>query len=257
MTRTIRSRRADEANRPLYARALRLRRLAPSGLLCFVFLEGAVVLGILLALAELVSWWGVLVLPITVALMVKFNDLVAGVITPRPVATETATARVSVLRPAAMTEPGLTSSEEEGLSAYRSVSGSPDDFGTPRYAPERKTAGYGPAALSESLGDGFPTEDLPGVPAVGYPGTYSRGPAYGDGGGNHNAGPGHGGGGPAGEPLHAQPAVTPATGGGSATPDPAEDARPAGKGAPIRRPWADRLDVRQQMARQAAARRYE
>lgn len=251
MTRTIRSRRADEANRPLYARALRLRRLAPSGLLCFVFLEGAVVLGILLALAELVSWWGVLVLPVTVALMVKFNDLVAGVITPRQVATETASARVAVLRPATMPEHGQASSET--LSEYRSV----EETGTARYAPERKTAEYGPAALSESLGDGFPTEDLPGVPAVGYPGTYSRGPAYGDVGGNHNAGPGHGGAGPAGGSLHAQPAVTPATGYGSAAQDPAEDAGAAGKGAPIRRPWAEQLDTRQQMARQAAARRYE
>ncbi|GGN28354.1 hypothetical protein FHR83_007845 [Actinoplanes campanulatus] len=252
MTRTIRSRRADEANRPLYARALRLRRLAPSGLLCFVFLEGAVVLGILLALAELVSWWGVLVLPVTVALMVKFNDLVAGVITPRPVATETASARVSVLRPAAMPEHGPASSET--LSAYRSVDETPGAPDSARYAPERKTAEYGPAVLSESLGDGFSTEDLPGVPAVGYPGTYSRGPAYGDGGGNHNAGPGHG---LAGGSLHAQPAVTPATGYASATQDPAEDAGAAGKGAPIRRPWAEQLDMRQQMARQTAARRYE
>lgn len=98
MTRTVRSSRVDAANRPLYARVLRLRHLAPSGLLCFVFLEGALVLGALLALAELVSWWGVLVLPFTVALMVKFNDLVAGAFTPRPVAGESASARASVLR---------------------------------------------------------------------------------------------------------------------------------------------------------------
>jgi hypothetical protein len=105
MTRTIRARRAEPANQPLYARILRLRHLAPSGLLCFVFLEGAVVLGILLALAELVSWWGVIVLPVTVALMVKFNDLVAGAIVPRVVATETTAARAAVLRPAAMFTP--------------------------------------------------------------------------------------------------------------------------------------------------------
>jgi hypothetical protein len=106
MTRTVRARRADAANQPLYARALRLRHLAPSGLLCFVFLEGAVVLGILLALAELVSWWGVIVLPFTVALMVKFNDLVAGAATPRPADGETASARATVLRPAAMRDHG-------------------------------------------------------------------------------------------------------------------------------------------------------
>lgn len=69
-------------HRPLYARMLRLRFLTPSGFLCFVFLEGAVALGVLLALAELVSWWGVLVLPATVAVMVKLNDAIAGSLTP-------------------------------------------------------------------------------------------------------------------------------------------------------------------------------
>jgi hypothetical protein len=90
MTRVVRSRRAgrsrDEARQqPLYARMLGLKNLTPSGFLCFVFLEGAIVLGILLALAELVSWWGVLVLPITVAMMVKLNDVVAGMLArPEP-----------------------------------------------------------------------------------------------------------------------------------------------------------------------------
>jgi hypothetical protein len=85
MTREIRSRRAgiprDQAKqRPLYARVLGLQYLTPSGFLCFVFLEGTVALGVLLALAELVSWWGVLVLPVTVALMVKLNDVIAGTV---------------------------------------------------------------------------------------------------------------------------------------------------------------------------------
>ena len=80
---------------PLYARILGLQYLAPSGFLCFVFLEGAVALGVLMALAELVSWWGVLVLPLTVAAMVKLNDVVAGALirtpdtTGRPPAAET------------------------------------------------------------------------------------------------------------------------------------------------------------------------
>jgi hypothetical protein len=80
-----RSRRAglprDEVrHQPLYARMLALKHLAPSGFLCFVFLEGAIALGSLLALAELVSWWGVLVLPVTVAVMVKLNDVIAGAV---------------------------------------------------------------------------------------------------------------------------------------------------------------------------------
>lgn len=83
MTRVIRSRRAglsrdQSRQQPLYARLLGLQYLTPSGFLCFLFLEGALALGALLALAELVSWWGVLVLPVTVAAMVKLNDVVAG-----------------------------------------------------------------------------------------------------------------------------------------------------------------------------------
>jgi hypothetical protein len=66
--------------RPLYARMLGLRHLHPGGVLCFVYLEGAVALSLLLALAELVSWWVVLILPVSVALMVKVNDLVAGAV---------------------------------------------------------------------------------------------------------------------------------------------------------------------------------
>ncbi len=63
---------------PLYARVLRLRHVRPGGLLCFLFFEGAVALGILLALADLAPWWSALVLPAAVATMVKINDTVAG-----------------------------------------------------------------------------------------------------------------------------------------------------------------------------------
>lgn len=86
-------------HRPLYARALRLRHLAPSGLLCFVFLEGAIALGVLLALAELVSWWGVIVLPVTVALMVKLNDTIAGSLTRPAVPPSPATPRPTASSP--------------------------------------------------------------------------------------------------------------------------------------------------------------
>ena len=65
--------------RPLYARVLRLRHLQPSSLWCFLYFEGAVALGVLLALAEVVSWWAVLALPVAVAAMVKLNDLLTGV----------------------------------------------------------------------------------------------------------------------------------------------------------------------------------
>ncbi|MEU5941509.1 hypothetical protein ABZ807_20515 [Micromonospora sp. NPDC047548] len=69
--------REEERHRALYARALGLRVVDPGGVLCFLFFEGVVALAVLLALAELVSWWAVVVLPAAVALMVKLNDMVA------------------------------------------------------------------------------------------------------------------------------------------------------------------------------------
>jgi hypothetical protein len=79
----IRSRRAGidpvaAKARPLYARALGLQFIQPSNLMCFMFFEGAIALGVLLALAELADWWAVAILPLSVAIMVKVNDAIAG-----------------------------------------------------------------------------------------------------------------------------------------------------------------------------------
>ncbi|MFG1843465.1 hypothetical protein ACGFH8_34105 [Micromonospora sp. NPDC049175] len=70
----------EERYRPLYARLLGLRFVNPGGVLCFLFFEGTVALAVLLALAELVTWWAVLVLPVVVAAMVKLNDMVAAIV---------------------------------------------------------------------------------------------------------------------------------------------------------------------------------
>jgi predicted secreted protein len=64
----------------MYARVLGLQYLRPSNLLCFAFFEGAIALAALLALAELAQWWVVLVLPLSVAAMVKLNDVIAGAV---------------------------------------------------------------------------------------------------------------------------------------------------------------------------------
>jgi hypothetical protein len=128
VSRVIRSRRTSASqDQPLYARLLRLRHLAPSGFLCFVFLEGAAALGILLALAELVSWWGVLVLPATVAAMVKLNDLIAGMLArpaaaaPRTGPAAAATAAGSpALRPATM-RPEAVADYDSWLRGARTV----------------------------------------------------------------------------------------------------------------------------------------
>ncbi|MFG2050958.1 hypothetical protein ACGFIW_26435 [Micromonospora sp. NPDC048935] len=70
----------QERYRPLYARLLGLRFVNPGGVLCFLFFEGTIALAVLLALAELVTWWAVLVLPAVVAAMVKLNDMVAAIV---------------------------------------------------------------------------------------------------------------------------------------------------------------------------------
>jgi hypothetical protein len=58
---------------------LRLKHTHPGGIFCFLLLEGSFGIAGLMALAELVNWWGVILLPLTVAIFVKINDLVAGV----------------------------------------------------------------------------------------------------------------------------------------------------------------------------------
>lgn len=64
--------------RPLYSRALRLRHTNPGAVVCFGLFEGSITVSILMALTEKVSWWVVVLLPATVALTVKLNDMVAG-----------------------------------------------------------------------------------------------------------------------------------------------------------------------------------
>lgn len=73
----------DGERLPLYGRILRLKHLRPGGVICFLLFEGAIGLAALLALAGMVSWWGLIVLPIAVATMVKLNDIVAGSLHPR------------------------------------------------------------------------------------------------------------------------------------------------------------------------------
>jgi hypothetical protein len=65
-------------SRPLYYRLLQLNHIRPRGPVTFAFFEGSIAVAALLALAEIVNWWGLLAIPLTVALMVKLNDIVAG-----------------------------------------------------------------------------------------------------------------------------------------------------------------------------------
>ena len=95
-----------QSRRPLYARVLGLRYVRPTALVSFLLFECAIAVAALLALAELVSWWAVVVLPASVAAMVKLNDLVTGEMrrSLRPVA-----ARARVERPQ---RPAVATGEE-------------------------------------------------------------------------------------------------------------------------------------------------
>jgi hypothetical protein len=68
-----------------YARLLRLHHLNPGFYLSLLLFEGSIGVAILLALADVIDAWGVLVVPVSVAVMVKLNDVVAGLLA-RPAA---------------------------------------------------------------------------------------------------------------------------------------------------------------------------
>ena len=74
--------------RPLYARLLRLRHTALSRWQAVVLFDGVLVVGVLMALAEVASAWTPVVLPAAVALVVKAYDVVAGLAGPFPPAGE-------------------------------------------------------------------------------------------------------------------------------------------------------------------------
>jgi hypothetical protein len=63
--------------RPLYFRLLGVRHLQVSPVVAFVLFEGSVAAGVLLALADIVNVWGIVAVPVAVAIMVKVHDRVA------------------------------------------------------------------------------------------------------------------------------------------------------------------------------------
>ena len=66
--------------RPLYPRLLRLRWLRLTAWQRALLGEGSVAIAALLVLADLVSAWGLLVLPVVVAALVKAHDVVSGLL---------------------------------------------------------------------------------------------------------------------------------------------------------------------------------
>ena len=75
------------AKKPLYPRLLRLRHIAPNAWQRAALGEGAVGVGVLLAMADLASAWTIVALPVAVAGIVKAHDALQGLLdghaTPR------------------------------------------------------------------------------------------------------------------------------------------------------------------------------
>jgi hypothetical protein len=221
-----RSRRAglsrDEARRqPMYARMLGLQYLAPGGFLCFVFLEGTVALGILLALAELVSWWGVLVLPTMVAAMVKLNDVVAGALI-RP-ATAVRTRPAAAGRTFSPGSPGVERSGSMGVERSGSMGVEPSG------SPGAETVRLSPTVIAQVGAVGPP----PARTAWLRPAAVRQAAV-----------------------RQAADGTVPASRDEEYGTAPAMDGN-ALNGPPVIRDWTEDLDHREQRARQSGARRYE
>ena len=75
---------ADEAQpkekKPLYPRLLRLRHIRPNAWQRAALGEGAIGVGVLLAMADLASAWTIVALPVAVAGVVKAHDALQGLL---------------------------------------------------------------------------------------------------------------------------------------------------------------------------------
>ena len=70
--------------KPLYPRLLRLRHIAPNAWQRAALGEGAIGVGVLLAMADLASAWAIVALPVAVAGIVKAHDALQGVLDSSP-----------------------------------------------------------------------------------------------------------------------------------------------------------------------------
>jgi hypothetical protein len=117
------------AARPVYSRLLRLRHLKLQPATTLLLFEGSIGLGALLALADIVTWWGVLVVPAAVAVMVKLNDVVAGSLV-RPLAVaQVPTSRSferAVVGRSAVRRPSRQTAEIDGDDAVADPNARPD-----------------------------------------------------------------------------------------------------------------------------------
>ncbi|MDQ1711725.1 MAG: hypothetical protein QOE45_1175 [Frankiaceae bacterium] len=72
-----------EPSAPLYPRLLRLKNVHPNGWQRAALVEGMAIVGGLVALADRASSWAPVILPVAAAGVVKFHDVLAGVLPAR------------------------------------------------------------------------------------------------------------------------------------------------------------------------------
>ena len=71
---------ARPEKKPLYPRLLRLRHIHPNAWQRAALGEGAVGVGVLLAMADLATAWSIVALPVAVAVVVKAHDALQGLL---------------------------------------------------------------------------------------------------------------------------------------------------------------------------------
>jgi hypothetical protein len=69
-----------EKKKPLYPRLLRLQHVHPNAWQRAALGEGAIGVGVLLAMADLATAWSIVALPVAVAALVKAHDLLQGLL---------------------------------------------------------------------------------------------------------------------------------------------------------------------------------
>ena len=70
----------EPQKKPLYPRLLRLQHIAPNAWQRAALGEGAIGVGVLLAMADLASAWTIVALPVAVAVIVKAHDALQGLL---------------------------------------------------------------------------------------------------------------------------------------------------------------------------------
>jgi hypothetical protein len=73
----------SEGSEPLYPRVLRLKHVHPTSWQRALLVEGMAIVGGLVALADKATGWAPVILPVAAAAVVKFHDVLAGLLPGR------------------------------------------------------------------------------------------------------------------------------------------------------------------------------